>query len=94
MGTVRVEVELPEELARRLDPSGSGLAGRVLEALVLRLFQDRVISSGRAAELLGITEDDFLTLLVRHDIPYFNHTLEEVLADAEVAAAARKRASA
>ena len=93
MGTVRVEVKLLEALTRRLDPSGSDLAGRVLEALVLRLFQDKLISSGRAVGLLGITEDDFLTLLVRDDIPYFNHTLEEVLADADVAAAARKRPS-
>lgn len=94
MAIVRVQVELPEELARWLDPSGADLAGRVLEALVLQLFQDRAISSSRAAELLRMTEDDFLELLAQHGIPYFNQTIEEVLADASVAAAARDRSSA
>jgi predicted HTH domain antitoxin len=94
MSNVQVQLELPEELARRLDPQGTGLAARVMETVVLRLFQEKAISSGRAAKLLGITKDDFLDVLAQHDLPYFNQTIEEVLSDARVAAAARKRDSA
>ena len=90
MSSIQVQLELPEELARRLDPTGADLAARVLEAVVLRLFEEKAISSGRAAELLGVTKDDFLEVLARHNVPYFNQTVEEVLSDARVAAEARK----
>lgn len=85
-----VRVALPPELADLLAPTGAGLSEKVKEALVIHLFQQEVISSGKAAELLGISWDAFRELHQAHGIPYFRQTIEEVLQDAEVSAAARR----
>src|SRR5258708_4996944 len=58
------------------------------EYIVLRLFQEARISGGKAAELLGLNRQDFISLLARKGIPYFRLEPEE--SDAEVA---RARAS-
>jgi predicted HTH domain antitoxin len=84
-----IQVELPPELAHLLDPTGANLGTRVRQALVLELFQEGAISSGRAAELLGISKDAFLDLLAERGIPYLHQTAEELLTDAQVAASAR-----
>lgn len=84
-----VGLVLPPELAELLDPTGADVPARAREALVLHLFQQQVISSRKAAELLGISWDAFLELLSERDIPYFQQTIEEVLQDAEVSARAR-----
>lgn len=89
MGSGTVQVEVPAELAQLLDPTGADVAGRVREALVLQLFHQGAISSGKGAELLGMSKDDFRALLHERGIPYFQQTIAEVLQDAEVAASAR-----
>jgi predicted HTH domain antitoxin len=50
----------------------------VREWLVLSLFTDGVISSGKAAKLLGITRPDFLTLLRKRGIAYIDYSPEEL----------------
>ncbi len=81
----QVPVALPEEVARLIDWDETGLDVRVREALVVYLFWQERISSGKAAELLGISKDDFRELHQRHGIPHFRQTIDEVLKDAEVA---------
>lgn len=90
MGSRKIQVEVPAELARLLDPTGSDVAGRVREALVLQLFQQGVISSGRGAELLGLSKDAFWELLHQRGIPYLDITYEELIEDVRVAESARK----
>jgi len=89
VSTTNLQVDLSADLARLVDPTGSDVAARVRETLVLALFRDGVISSGRSAELLGISKDQFLDLLGERDIPYLDQTYEEILEDARVAASAR-----
>ena len=50
----------------------------VREWLVLSLFTDGVISSGKAAKLLGITRPDFLALLQKRGIAYIDYSPEEL----------------
>jgi predicted HTH domain antitoxin len=83
MSTVTVQLELPEELARQLDPSGAEVAARALEAIVVQLFHQGRISSGRAARVLGISRRDFRALLRSWDVPYFDLTAEELRAELE-----------
>lgn len=45
--------------------------------LAISLFTERQISSGRAAELLGISKTAFLDLLDKHGVAYFDMTEEE-----------------
>jgi predicted HTH domain antitoxin len=50
----------------------------VNEWLVLSLFTEGQISSGKAARLLDITRIEFLGLLRRHSIAYIDYTPEEL----------------
>ena len=88
MSNVQVQVELPEELASLIDPSGSNVGRRVLELALLRLVQDGAISSGKAAEVLGVERADFWRLMYEHRVPYFDLTEEEFLEDLRSAEAA------
>jgi predicted HTH domain antitoxin len=50
----------------------------VREWLVLSLFKEDRISSGKAAKLLNITRIEFLHLLQRRGIAYIDYTSEEL----------------
>lgn len=51
---------------------------RVVEWLVLTLFTEGHISSGKAARLLNITRVEFLALLRSRGIAYINYTPDEL----------------
>jgi predicted HTH domain antitoxin len=51
---------------------------RVVEWLVLSLFTDGHVSSGKAARLLGISRVAFLALLRTHGIAYVSYTPDEL----------------
>ena len=82
-----MQIPLRDELVKLLELSDGNIVTRVEEAVVLDLFQTDVISSRKAAELLGITWDDFLHMLTERQIPYFRQSIEEILQDARVTAA-------
>jgi predicted HTH domain antitoxin len=88
MSKVQVQLELPESLARRIDPSGADVGRRLLALALLRLVQDGEISSGKAAEILGVPRVDFWRLMYEHRIPFFDLTEEEFLEDLRSAEAA------
>ena len=89
MPSRRIRVSLPAQIVQLIDPTGTQTSVRVAEALVLELFREGRISSGKAAELLGISKDTFRGLLKERGIPYFRRTYEEVLDDAREAASDR-----
>ena len=51
---------------------------RLVEWLVLSLFTEGHISSGKAASLLNITRVEFLALLRSRGIAFINYTKEEL----------------
>jgi predicted HTH domain antitoxin len=44
---------------------------------VIRLFEQGDISSGYAAEILGITKQEFIKLLSKYGVSFFNFSEEE-----------------
>ncbi len=64
-----------------------------VELIVLEIYRERKISSGRSAELLGIPLLEFIQFSSQLGIPFFDMTEEELASDVEVASEiARKRA--
>lgn len=55
----------------------------VSEWLVLSLYTDGYVSSGKAAQLLNITRMDFLSLLRKRGIAYIDFTPEELKEELE-----------
>jgi predicted HTH domain antitoxin len=82
-------VTLPAELAKLLDPKGRQLEARVQQAVVLQLIHEDVISSGKGAELLGISKDEMRSMMSEHGIPYFRLSPEELAAEVDAAEALR-----
>lgn len=75
MDTHRIEIEYPEEaLASGLDEAQIKALAR--EALYVRLYEQGALSSGRAAALLGMTRWDFLDLLGRYGVSYFDDDID------------------
>jgi predicted HTH domain antitoxin len=54
------------------------IQGQINEWLVLSLFTEERISSGKAAQLLNMSRIEFLTLLRKRKIAFINYTAEEL----------------
>jgi len=72
MSAVKIEVELPRDLVLALGVEPSDLSRRAREWILLALVQEGLISTGRAAEILGTTKAGFLQLLDFHGLPYLD----------------------
>jgi predicted HTH domain antitoxin len=80
-------VVLDDELAALLEQIQQPLEKATREAAVLELYRRGIVSSGKAAELLGMRRFDFVRFADKLGIPFFRMTKEEW--EAEKAAAER-----
>jgi predicted HTH domain antitoxin len=83
--TCTLSVELPEVVVRLLASTPEEAALRLQELAFIELFRQGEVSSGWAAEQLGMSKTDFLDLLYRHDVPYFDLSEEELRQQVEAA---------
>lgn len=81
MSTVTIALDLPRDLLGALDVPRTQLETRLRELIAIELFREGRISSGKGAELLGISKLDFIDLLARHDLTYFTESPEELASD-------------
>jgi len=82
-------IELERELLDMFHPFHGRLEDKVTEYLVLELYRRREISSGRAAELLGMQRLEFIRYASRLGIPYLD--LDERELQEEISLARRER---
>lgn len=78
METMVLEVTLPKDLYSRLGFSKGEAEEAIKEFSVLGLYMEHKISAGKAAELLGVRRREFIRLMARKGIPYFDYSDEEV----------------
>ncbi len=78
MNTLTVALELPRDLLGALEVPQTQIEARLRELIALELFREGRISSGKGAELLGISKLAFIQLLARHGIDYFTESPEEL----------------
>lgn len=74
MTTKALSVQLPEDVAANLEQSALEALAR--EALLIRLYDLGVVSSGSAAHALGISRREFLDLLGRYGVSAFDETVD------------------
>jgi predicted HTH domain antitoxin len=83
---VKIEVDIPIPEGSVDESAKERLRHDALEAAVLRLFDERRISSAEAAHDLGLTRIQFMELARKRDIPQYDYTsgdLAEDLSDLE-----------
>ncbi len=78
METMVLEVAIPKDLFSILGFSRDRAAEAIKEYSVLGLYLEQTISAGKAAELMGLGKREFVRLLARKGIPYFDYTVEEL----------------
>jgi predicted HTH domain antitoxin len=78
METQVLEVPLRKDLLSMLGFSRAEAVEAVREFSVLGLYLERRISAGKAADLMGIRKGQFVRLLARKGVPYFDYTSEEL----------------
>lgn len=85
MASVTVKMKLPEELVSVLGATGKGISQRAKELLVIELFREEKLSSGKAASLLGMSKFAFIQRLAAAGVPFIDMSKEEFLKDVETA---------
>ncbi len=63
---ISVRLDFPVDILGAMDVTKSQLAVRMKQLIVLELYRERQISSGKAAELLNITKYQFIQLSGQH----------------------------
>ena len=91
MSTLSFNLKIPRDLIGALDIPEAQLEARILELVALELFRQERISTGKAAELLGISKWEFIQLLAQQNIPYFTESPEELAAEVAMASRLLKR---
>jgi predicted HTH domain antitoxin len=81
MDTLSVTLELPRDLLGALDVPQVHLSDRLQELVAIELFREGRISSGKGAELLGISKLAFVQLLAQYGVAYFTELPEELTAE-------------
>jgi predicted HTH domain antitoxin len=73
MDTRSLQIDYPADLTQEVGPEELQRLAR--EAFYVRLYEQGHISSGRAGAMLGMSRSDFLDLLGRYGVSYFDeHT--------------------
>ncbi len=90
MAVLKVEIELPEKLVAALDVPEPELGRQAREWVLLELFQEGKISSGKAAEFLGLSKAQFLDLLNERHLPYLDTDPGDLERETAVAEAVSK----
>ena len=76
MADTTLAIALPSEFVALLGTQPQA-AATAREYIVLGRFQDDILTSGKATELLGLTRLGFVALLARKVIPYSRLTPDE-----------------
>lgn len=76
-----VKIEIDEPLAAILHETNQPVQQAGREMIVLELYRRGTISSGKAAELLGMQRIDFIKHASKLGIPYIDMTEEEWAAE-------------
>ena len=75
-----LKLDLPPDLLKVLESLGDPQQ-TIKECVVLELYRRGEISSGKAAELLGMSRFEFIQYSGRLGIPFFRHSPEELEAE-------------
>ncbi len=87
MDTIKMTFEVPRDLVVALNVSPPQIAERMQELIAVELFREGQISSGKGAEILGVSKFTFVQLLAQRGVFYFTESSEELTTDVTATAA-------
>jgi predicted HTH domain antitoxin len=78
MGMKTLEIPYPEDLPEAMGESPEAFEQEIIFLVAAKLYELGRISSGRAADLAGLSRVEFLDKLGQYRISIFNYPLEEL----------------
>ncbi|MFZ4675047.1 MAG: UPF0175 family protein [Nodosilinea sp.] len=76
-----IEIQVPEEVLISLKETPASISQELTRLAVVKLFEMGKLSSGRAAQLAGMSRVAFLMILGRYHVSPFQLTAEELEQD-------------
>lgn len=83
METQKITIELPSEILSLVAARKKDIPSRILEYLILELYRIGEISSGKAAQCLGMERAEFIRFASRLGISFINMDRDELTEDVE-----------
>ena len=83
MATIEVNIALPEEVLSLACLGKEEIKEEMRRLLLLELVREGKVSYGKAAELLGIGQAEFLQYMAKHKVSPFLFTPEELAEELE-----------
>jgi predicted HTH domain antitoxin len=74
-------VNYPDDLPEAVHLTPEELAAQVPLMAALKMFELGILSSGKAAELAGLSRVEFLEACGRYRVPVFNYPADEIEAE-------------
>ncbi|MCA9869192.1 MAG: UPF0175 family protein [Anaerolineae bacterium] len=78
MDTISVQINVPRDVFGAMDVPEVEIGQRLQELVALELVREGRISTGKGAEMLGISKWAFVQRMARHGIEYFSESPEEM----------------
>jgi predicted HTH domain antitoxin len=78
MGMKTLEISYPEDLPEAMGESPEAFEREIIFLVAAKLYELGRISSGRAAEMAGMSRVEFMEQLGRYRISIFNYPPEEL----------------
>ncbi len=78
MTTEHFELELPEGFEKAVQLTQEEMKAHIRLMAALKMFELGKISSGKAADLAGMTRGEFLETCSRYSVSVFNYPPEEI----------------
>jgi len=86
-------LEYPEDLELAVQTTPEEFEAQVRLMAALKMFELGKLSSGKAAELAGLSRVEFFEMCDRYRVPVFNYSPEELEAKLEADLEATRKAS-
>ena len=79
--TKPITLEVSEDAVQLFGGDETRFARELVEAAVVKWYDEGLVSSGKGAEILGLSRAEFLDLLFRHKVSPFQHSPKELGAE-------------
>jgi predicted HTH domain antitoxin len=86
-----VQLELEDDLAALLHGANRPIEQTARELIILELYRQGKVSSGKAAQLLGMPRWEFVPFASRLGLPFFDMTADEWEVERNLVGSSNKR---